>query len=96
MIVWKYLKRQELIELKKPKYAFVTSHIVRRSSITILLQKGMPPAIVMKLSVPTDLKTLMKMKIPAMILWLKHWKIHNEAPFFIFYDSLRYKEKALP
>jgi len=48
------------IEIKKPKHSFMSSHMARRSCITILLQKGVAPTTVMKLSGHTDLKTLMK------------------------------------
>lgn len=51
---------KELIVIKKPKYDFMASHMARRTCITILLQKGVPPTTVMKLTGHTDLKTLMK------------------------------------
>jgi len=48
------------IERKKLKHSFMSSHMARRSCITFLLQKGMPPTTIMKLSGHTDLKTLLK------------------------------------
>ncbi len=51
---------KELIRIKKPKFAYISSHMARRTCITILLEKGIPPTTVMKLSGHSDLKTLMK------------------------------------
>ena len=59
-IVIKRLSGKRIIEIKKPKYAFISSHMARRSCVTILLQKGVPPTTVMKLTGHSDLKTLMK------------------------------------
>lgn len=50
----------KLIEICKPKYEFMASHMARRSCITLLLQRGVPPTTIMKLTGHTDLKTLMK------------------------------------
>ena len=51
---------KQRIEIKKPKYSFMASHMARRSFVTILLQKGLPPTTIMKLTGHKDLKTLMK------------------------------------
>ncbi len=59
-VIIKRFSGNEMIEIKKPKYAFMSSHMARRSCITILLQKGIAPTTVMKLSGHSDLKTLMK------------------------------------
>jgi integrase len=48
------------LENKNPKYLFMSSHMARRSCVTILLQRGIPPTTVMKLTGHKDLKTLMK------------------------------------
>ena len=50
----------KLIELKKPKHKFMSSHMARRTCVTILLQRGTPPTIIMKLTGHSDLKTFMK------------------------------------
>jgi len=50
----------KLIEISKPKYKFMTSHMGRRTFVTILLQKGVPATTIMKLTGHKDLKTLMK------------------------------------
>ncbi|MDH5379691.1 MAG: site-specific integrase [Cyclobacteriaceae bacterium] len=42
------------------KWEFVSAHTARRSAISFLLLKGMPPNVVMKLTGHTSLKTLMK------------------------------------
>ena len=57
------IKRQsgnQRIEIKKPKHSFMSSHMARRSCVTILLQGGIPPTTIMKLTGHTDIKTLMK------------------------------------
>jgi site-specific recombinase XerD len=46
--------------IKKPKYAFMSSHMARRTCVTILLEKGVPPTTVKRLTGHKDLKTLMK------------------------------------
>lgn len=40
------------------KWEFVSSHTARRSCVTILLAKGVPPSVVMKITGHTDLKML--------------------------------------
>jgi site-specific recombinase XerD len=59
-VVIRRFSGNRLIEIKKPKHAFISSHMARRTCVTLLLQKGMPPTTVMKLTGHTDLKTLMK------------------------------------
>ncbi|HEM49303.1 MAG TPA: site-specific integrase [Caldithrix sp.] len=60
IVTIKRLSGNQRIEIKKPKHEFMSSHMARRSCVTILLQRGMPPTTVMKLTGHTDLKTLMK------------------------------------
>jgi len=60
IITIKRLSGNQRIEIQKPKHAFMSSHMARRSCVTILLQKGVPPTTIMKLTGHTDLKTLMK------------------------------------
>jgi integrase len=50
----------KLITFSKPKYEFMSSHMARRTCVTILLGKGVPPTTVMKLTGHSDLTTLMK------------------------------------
>ena len=50
---------QEII-IEKPKHKMVSSHTARRTSVSLLLAKGVPPTIVMKLTGHTDIKTMMK------------------------------------
>ena len=38
----------------------MTSHMARRTCVTILLQKGVPPTTVMKMTGHSDLRTLLK------------------------------------
>jgi site-specific recombinase XerD len=48
------------IEDTRPKHEFMSSHMARRTCVTILLEKGVPPTTIMKLTGHTDLSTLMK------------------------------------
>jgi integrase len=48
------------IVITNPKYSFMSSHMARRTCVTILLQRGVPPTTVMKLTGHRDLRTLMK------------------------------------
>lgn len=55
----RYRGIQELI-IEKPKYKLISSHTARRSAVSLLLAKGVPPTIVMKLTGHSDIKTMMK------------------------------------
>ena len=57
--IYRYSGNQK-IAITKPKHNFMSSHMARRSCVTILLQRGMPPTTIMKLTGHKDLKTLMK------------------------------------
>ncbi len=48
------------IEISLPKYEFMSSHIARRTCITLMLEKGIPPTTIMKLTGHSDLKTMMR------------------------------------
>jgi integrase len=48
------------IEIRKPKSEFVSSHMARRTFVTILLQRGVPATTIMKLTGHKDLRTLLK------------------------------------
>jgi len=48
------------ITIKKPKYEFVSSHTARRSCVSQLLAKGVPPTIVMKLTGHSSIQTMMR------------------------------------
>jgi integrase len=50
----------ERIEYTKPKYDFVSSHTARRTFVTLSLEKGMRPEIVMKLTGHKSYKTFKK------------------------------------
>lgn len=57
--LYRYSGNQK-IPITKPKHKFISSHMARRSCVTILLQRGMAPTTVMKLTGHKDLKTLMR------------------------------------
>lgn len=48
------------IIIDKPKHELITSHTARRTSVSLLLAKGVPPTVVMKLTGHSDIKTMMK------------------------------------
>jgi integrase len=45
---------------KNPKYKFMSSHMGRRTFVTLMLEKGVPITIVQKLTQHADLRTLLK------------------------------------
>ncbi len=55
----RYQGRKEII-IDKPKHELVSSHTARRTSVSLLLAKGVPPTVVMKLTGHSDIKTMMK------------------------------------
>ncbi len=55
----RYQGVKEII-IDKPKYELVSSHTARRTSVSLLLAKGVPPTVVMRLSGHSDIKTMMK------------------------------------
>jgi len=55
----RYQGVKEII-IDKPKHKLVSSHTARRTCVSILLAKGLPPTIVMKLTGHSDIKTMMK------------------------------------
>jgi len=48
------------ITIEKPKYLFMSSHMGRRTMVTILLSKGVPVTLVQKITQHSDIRTLMK------------------------------------
>jgi integrase len=48
------------IPISKPKYEFMASHMARRTCVTLLLEAGIAPTTIMKLTGHSDLKTLLK------------------------------------
>ncbi len=59
-VVLKRYSGKKLVEIVKPKYEFMSSHMARRTAVTILLQRGVPPTTIMKLTGHSELSTLMK------------------------------------
>ena len=53
------------IEKSEPKCKFMSSHMARRSAVTILLEANVPPTTIMKLTGHKDLKILMKYENPG-------------------------------
>jgi len=50
----------QVIKISKPKYEFMTSHMARRTCVTILLENGIPATTIMKLTGHTDIRVLLK------------------------------------
>jgi integrase len=48
------------IQISKPKCEFISSHTARRTCVSLLLLKGVPPTVVMKLTGHTSIQTMMK------------------------------------
>ena len=46
--------------IKNPKYMFMSSHMGRRTFVTLMLEKGVPITVVQKLTQHADLRTLLK------------------------------------
>jgi integrase len=57
-------KKEVVIE--KPKYDFMSSHMGRRTMVTILLSKGVPITLVQKITQHSDIRTLMKYESAGM------------------------------
>ena len=50
----------KIIKISKPKYEFMTSHMARRTCVTILLENGVPATTIMKLTGHSDIRVLLK------------------------------------
>lgn len=59
-VIIKRYSGNKVIEIKKPLHQFIASHMARRSAVTILLEQGVPPTTVQKLTGHADIKTVMK------------------------------------
>ncbi len=54
------------IVIEKPKHDFMSSHMGRRTMVTILLSKGVPITLVQKITQHSDIRTLMKYESAGM------------------------------
>lgn len=57
--------KKEII-IEKPKYDFMSSHMGRRTMVTVLLSKGVPITLVQKITQHSDIRTLMKYESAGM------------------------------
>ena len=48
------------IQIRKPKYELISSHTARRTCVSLLLEKGVPPTVVMKLTGHSSIQTMMR------------------------------------
>jgi integrase len=48
------------VQIRQPKYEFMSSHMARRTFVTIMLEKGMPITLIQKITQHTDIRMLMK------------------------------------
>ena len=53
-------KGNRRIQIRKSKCELISSHTARRTCVSLLLEKGVPPTVVMKLTGHTSIKTMMK------------------------------------
>lgn len=49
-----------LLKIQKPKCDWVSSHTARRTCVSLLLEKGVPPTVVMKLTGHSSIQTMMR------------------------------------
>lgn len=49
-----------LLQMQKPKCEWVSSHTARRTCVSLLLAKGVPPTVVMKLTGHSSIQTIMR------------------------------------
>ena len=49
-----------LLQMQKPKCEWVSSHTARRTCVSLLLAKGVPPTVVMKLTGHSSIQTMMR------------------------------------
>jgi integrase len=61
----RYNGKKEIV-FEKPKYDFMSSHMGRRTMVTILLSKGVPISLVQKITQHSDIRTLMKYESAGM------------------------------
>ena len=47
----------DIIELKQPKYERISTHTARRSFVTVMLNKGIPPKAIMSITGHKSIKT---------------------------------------
>jgi integrase len=48
------------VQIRKPKHDYMSSHMARRTFVTIMLEKGVPLTVIQKLTQHADIRTLMK------------------------------------
>ena len=48
------------IEFLQPKYEYMSSHMARRTFVTIMIEKGVPLTIIQKITQHADIRTLVK------------------------------------
>jgi integrase len=48
------------VQIRQPKFAFMSSHMSRRTFVTIMLEKGVPLTMVQKITQHADIRTLLK------------------------------------
>ncbi|WP_158856301.1 site-specific integrase [Lunatibacter salilacus] len=63
--ITRFSGKNEII-IQKPKYEFMSSHMGRRTMVTILLSKGVPVTLVQKITQHSDIRTLMKYESAGM------------------------------
>lgn len=48
------------IQIRQPKHKFMSSHMARRTFVTLMLEKGVPITVVQKITQHADIRTLLK------------------------------------
>jgi integrase len=69
------------IQIKKPKYEFLTTHAARRTFVTLSLEKGMRPETVMSITGHKEYRTFKKyIKITSKVKLIEMKKIWDTKP----------------
>ena len=72
------------IQIKKPKYEFLSSHTARRTFVTLSLEKGMRPETVMSITGHKEYSTFKKyIKITNKVKLVELKRIWNNVPKLI-------------
>lgn len=76
------------IEMRYPKHEFMSSHMARRTFVTLMIEKGVPLTMIQKITQHSDLRTLLKYEGTMKNHWRMHLKkLKNVLRFLLTYSS---------
>jgi len=73
-IILKRFQGSNTILIQNPKWKMISSHTARRTAVTLLLSKGVPPTVIMKLTGHSSIQTMMKYENTTSELLIKALK----------------------